>query len=80
MILGSILGWLDALIHDKFSKRVLDESGVVIYSALQFLLAYWVAGGPIVLFNSGFFSVLILQFVFYFSLKYRIVFGKSKKY
>lgn len=79
ILLSSILGWATTRIHQRFSSRTIDESGVVIYSALSFLLAYWVAAGPIVLFNNGFITTILLQFVLYIALKYRIVFGKSKK-
>ena len=66
-------------IHAQYSKKVNDEFSIIIYSAKQFLLAYWVAAGPIVLFNSGFVAVLLLDFILTsIALKYRFVFGKVK--
>ena len=78
ILLSCLLGFVTTKIHAIYTRKTCDESNVIIYSALQFLLAYWVAAGPVVLFNSGFVSVLLLDFVFKFALKYRIVFGKYR--
>ena len=79
IMLSFILGIVMAGIHAQYSKKVNDEFSIIIYSAKQFLLAYWVAAGPIVLFNSGFVAVLLLDFILTsIALKYRFVFGKVK--
>ena len=73
VLLSTLLGFAMTRLHAKFSKRNNDECSVVIYSAEQFLLAYWVAAGPIVLFNNGFVSVLLLNIVMQVALRHPIV-------
>lgn len=75
VLLSVILGIAVTNLHTKYSKRYNDECNIVIYSAEQFLLAYWVAAGPIVLFNSGFVSVLILSYIMQIALRYPMVIG-----
>ncbi len=76
VLLSTILGFVMTRLHAKFSKKKNDECSVIIYSAEQFLLAYWVAAGPIVLFNNGFVSVLLLNMIMFFALRYPLVIGR----
>ena len=75
--LAFIIGGVNTKIHAVFSKKECDEFAVIIYSALQFLIAYWVASGPVVLFNNGFIATILLYFLFMLALRVRIVFGNK---
>lgn len=73
VFLSTFLGLIITNIHARYSRRVNDECNVIIYSAEQFLLAYWVAAGPIFLFNSGFISVILLGIIMKIALRYPLV-------
>jgi len=65
-------------IHVFFSRRTCDEVDTIVYSALQFLIAYWVADGPVNLFNNGFVTVILFYWVMKIALRYHIVVGKKR--
>ena len=78
--LSTILGVITTRLHARYSGKRNDEFSVVIYSAKQFLLAYWVASGPVVLFNNGFISIVLLSCILTnIAMKYRIVIRKKYK-
>ncbi len=65
-------------IHAFFSRRICDEVDIIAYSGLQFLVAYWVADGPVNLVNNGFVTVLLFYLVMKIALRYHIVIGKKR--
>ena len=65
-------------IHVFFSRRICDEVDIIVYSGLQFLVAYWVADGPVNLFNNGFVTILLFYWIMRIALKYHFVLGKRK--
>lgn len=75
ILLAIIIAMITTRIHIYYSKRKCDEFDVIIYSALQFLIAYWVASGPIVLFNNGFIATLLLGLLFTIVLRFRVTIG-----
>lgn len=77
-LLSSILGVVVTKLHVKHTNRVNDEFEIIVYSSEQFLLAYWIADGPIALFNSGVVSVLILNFIMMFALRYPLVIRRRR--
>ena len=78
IIIAILIALLMSVIHSYFSRRVNDEVDIIAYSGLQFLVAYWVAAGPITLFNNGFITVLLFYWIMRFALKYRVVFGRKR--
>jgi len=77
IIMGIITSYIAAKIHYIFSRKDCDELEIIVYSSLQFLLAFWVVSGPVTLFNSGFITVIILYFILKFALRHRIVFKRG---
>ena len=77
-----IVAILDAIIinsiHTFFSRRICDEVDIIAYSGLQFLAAFWVADGPVNLFNNGFVTVLLFYWIMKIALRYHIVIGKKR--
>lgn len=78
ILLSTLLGIVMTKLHSIYTHRNNDEFRIIVYSAEQFLLAYWVAAGPIVLFNSGFVSILLLNIVMMFALRYPLIIGRRK--
>lgn len=77
VVMGMLLGYITSRLHSHFTKKKCDELSVLVYSGLQFLLAYWVVDGPLTLFNNGFIAVLLFYWIMQIALKVRIVFGKN---
>lgn len=78
IIIAIFAAFITSTIHSYFSRRECDEVRIIVYSGLQFLVAYWVAAGPVTLFNNGFITVILFYWVMQFALKYRIVIGKVR--
>ena len=75
VIVALFTSFLTTYIHKVFFEKKCDEFSIITYSAYQFLVAYWVAGGPVVLFNNGFITVLLLYWIMQLATKYRITIG-----
>lgn len=76
ILMALFVAFLTTAIHRYFSKRKCDEIEIIVYSGLQFLVAYWVAAGPVTLFNNGFITVLLFYWIMQLALKFRIVVGR----
>ena len=73
VVMALFASFLTSTIHKVFIEKKCDEFGIITYAACQFLAAYWVAGGPVVLFNNGFITVILLYWIMKLATKYRII-------
>ena len=79
VLIGFAQAFISTKTHSLFTRRDNDEFSIICYSGLQFLSAYWVAGGPVNLVNNGFVSVILLYMLMKLALRFRIVFGTRGK-
>lgn len=63
IFIGCFVGFIAGKMHSSFSSKICDELDIITYSSVSFLFAYWVADGPIVLFNNGFVATLLLYVI-----------------